>query len=460
VWELATRSVMYIDTGLKQPTFLKWSKTGPQLAIGAAKGGLIIYRKDNRKKLPITGKHSAAITCGDWSRDNTLALGGADSLLTLSTADGDTIEQTELKYAPIAIQFATQKTDARLPRGTDPTAQPDTTVSVNMGGKTMLLYNRTDPDHPVELAFQAKYGRIVRYVWFGDGYLLIGFSEGWVVVISTHLREIGEELFSGRFHKDSLEDIACSVAAQRAASAGGNSIKLIDMQGWKEQKTEWASVDAAHGPIESLAWTSDGQLLTAATRSGHLYTFLARVATIVDAHGPRVAYMSSLREVSVLDTTGEAETLTIPVSVEPAVLAIGASHVAIGMNNRVWYYRLVAGGRGAPAGSLIMDRDYVGTVDEVRLGASHAAVLCGGKVYVHAVEPGAAAAGGNSVPAGRTDMKTLPERDAEGSGNATCIAIAGDFLFYGTSGGKMHMFNLAGVRGGCGQCGADRIAAL
>jgi hypothetical protein len=54
------------------------------------------------------------------------------------------------------------------------------------------------------------------------------------------------------------------------------------------------------------------------------YTFLARVATIVDAHGPRVAYMSSLREVSVLDTTGEAETLCIPVSVEPAVLAIGA----------------------------------------------------------------------------------------------------------------------------------------
>ena len=252
VWELATRSVMYIDTGLKTPSFLKWSKTGPQLAIGAAKGGLVIYRKDNRKKLPIAGKHSGAITCGDWSRDNTLALGGADSLLTLSTADGDTIEQTELKYAPIAIQFATQKTDARLPRGSDPGAQPDTTVSVNMGGKTILLYNRADPDHPVELAFQAKYGRIVRYVWFGDGYLLVGFSEGWVVVISTHLREIGEELFSGRFHKDALDDISCSVAAQRAATAGGGMIKLIDMQGWKEQKSEWVS--GFHSRVSSRVW--------------------------------------------------------------------------------------------------------------------------------------------------------------------------------------------------------------
>jgi hypothetical protein len=72
-------------------------------------------------------------------------------------------------------------------------------------------------------------------------------------------------------------------------------------------------------------------------------------------------------------------------------------------------------------------------------------VLCGGKVYVHAVEPSGGAAGSSAAGAARPDIKTLPERDAEGSGQATCIAIAGDFLFYGTSGGKMHMFNLAGV---------------
>ena len=97
------------------------------------------------------------------------------------------------------------------------------------------------------------------------------------------------------------------------------------------------------------------------------------MATIVDAYGPRVAFMSSLREVTVLDTAGDADSLCIPVSVEPAVLAIGAAAVAVGMNNRVWYYRLAAAGRAAPAGGLIADRDYVGTVDEVRLGTAHAA---------------------------------------------------------------------------------------
>ena len=34
----------------------------------------------------------------------------------------------------------------------------------------------------------------MKYDWFGDGYLLAGFANGFVVAVSSHLKEIGEEL--------------------------------------------------------------------------------------------------------------------------------------------------------------------------------------------------------------------------------------------------------------------------
>ena len=178
LWDTTSRGVTNLETNLKAPTFLKWSQSGPQLAIGTGKGNLLLYRKDNRKKIPVLGKHSKKITCGAWSADNRLALGAEDKTMTLSTADGDTIEMTELKYEPMEIQFATQKT-SEVRRFRDQGGQDtESTVSINMGGRTALLYNLNNPDNPVELAFQQRYGSIVAYRWFGDGYMMIGFSEG------------------------------------------------------------------------------------------------------------------------------------------------------------------------------------------------------------------------------------------------------------------------------------------
>lgn len=207
VWEVASRNVYYIDSGLGNPTWAKWSKTGPQLAVGSARGALLMFRKDTRKKSLLPGKHSDAILCGDWSSANKLALGGKDVVLTISNEAGETEERVELKHEPQAVQFAAEKGDAAF-RGAGAAAggagagasggstSGDTTVSVNMGGKTVLLYNLLRPSHPAELLFQAKYGRIVAYTWFGDGYVLLGFEEGFLVVISTHKDEIKEEVFS------------------------------------------------------------------------------------------------------------------------------------------------------------------------------------------------------------------------------------------------------------------------
>lgn len=79
-----------------------------------------------------------------------------------------------------------------------------------------------DAENPIELAFQPTYGNITTYRWFGDGYILIGFSGGYCIAISTHMKEIGQELFQIRNHRDKISCISTCPLLNRAACAGDN----------------------------------------------------------------------------------------------------------------------------------------------------------------------------------------------------------------------------------------------
>lgn len=43
-------------------------------------------------------------------------------------------------------------------------------VSVALGKKTLFLFNLNDPDNPIELAFQQRYGNIISYRWYKHTY--------------------------------------------------------------------------------------------------------------------------------------------------------------------------------------------------------------------------------------------------------------------------------------------------
>ena len=113
LWDSQMKTVTKLDTALKDPSFFCWSKTSSQLVVGNKNGNILVYDRRTRKKVSVLGKHPKKITCGCWSaQTNKLALGSDDRTLTLSNESGDTLEQTELKHAPIDMQFATQKRDA------------------------------------------------------------------------------------------------------------------------------------------------------------------------------------------------------------------------------------------------------------------------------------------------------------------------------------------------------------
>lgn len=57
---------------------------------------------------------------------------------------------------------------------------------------------------------------------YGENYIMIGFSLGYFVVISTQVQEIGHEIFQASDHKDYLTSIAISESLNKAASCGDN----------------------------------------------------------------------------------------------------------------------------------------------------------------------------------------------------------------------------------------------
>jgi WD repeat-containing protein 19 len=146
LWNLSSRQTQNVDTNLKDPSFLKWSTTGAQLAVGTHKGNLVLYYKATRKIVPVLGKHSKRITAGAWNAGDLLVLGSDDRMLTVSNAKGDTIEMRELSLVPVDIKFGRKRGDSIK------AAEQLVAISIT---RSIILFNLQDPGNPIELTFQA-----------------------------------------------------------------------------------------------------------------------------------------------------------------------------------------------------------------------------------------------------------------------------------------------------------------
>ncbi|XP_068924476.1 WD repeat-containing protein 19 isoform X2 [Petaurus breviceps papuanus] len=420
LWDANTNKISQLDSGMRdQMSFLLWSKYGAFLAAGTVKGNLLIYNRQTSRKIPVLGKHTKRITCGCWSSENLLALGSEDKMITVSNQEGDTIRQTPVRSEPSDMQFSTMKTDDR-------NSASESTISVVVGKKTLFLFNLNDPDSPIDLEFQQRYGSIVCYSWYGDGYIMIGFSRGIFVVISTHIREIGQEIFQARNHKDNLSSIAISQSLNKAATCGDNCIKIHDLS---ELKDMYAiiNLDDENKGLGSLSWTDDGQLLAVSTQRGSLHVFLTKLPVLGDNCSTRIAYLTSLLEVTIANPVEGELPITVSVEVEPNFLAIGLYHLAVGMNNRAWFYAL-----GEDVVKKLKDVEYLGTVASMCLHSDYAAVLFEGKIQLHMIE--------SEILDTEEERETRLFPEVDDKCRILCHALTGDFLIYGTDTGVIRYF--------------------
>ncbi|CAH0629097.1 unnamed protein product [Chrysodeixis includens] len=424
LWECHANKRINIETGLREPpSCIAWAYGDPLLAVGTQKGNLALYNHHTTKRIPIIGKHTKKITCAAWNKDSILVLASEDKSLSINNSDGDTLRMISLRDAPNDLQFSEMKTDERV--------SGENTISLVVGKRTLYLYNLLNPENPIELAFQQRYGSIVSYKWYGDGYILIGFSAGFIIAISTHIKEVGEELFQVKNHKDNLTDVA--VCNGLAASCGDGQLKLISI--WNNGEVSGSVMPA--GGAERCSWSSDGRLLATAGRA-YLNVYVTALPPLHAAYGTRVITLTSLTEATVYQCIAVGDepepvnkseptalaTYTLPT--EPHVLALGGAHVCCARGPLAWFSPLA----GGPAAR----RHYPAPPDVLTLAGDYAAALFHGRAMLHAID---------QVDPSQPEKEAMlfPEPHMQGA-KIVDIHLTSDFFIFVTDQGHLEYFGV------------------
>ncbi|CAH2244096.1 jg5108 [Pararge aegeria aegeria] len=424
LWECHANKRLNIETGLREPpSCLAWSYGEPLLAIGTQKGNLALYNHHTTKRIPIIGKHTKKITCAAWNRDSILVLASDDKNLSINNSDGDTLRMISLRDVPNDLQFSEMKTDERV--------AGENTVSLVVAKRTLYLYNLLNPENPIELAFQQRYGSIVSYKWYGDGYILIGFSAGYIISISTHIKEVGEELFQVKNHKDSLTEVA--VYNGQAASCGDGQLKLISV--WNSGEVSGSVLPV--GGAERCGWSADGRLLATSGR-GYLSVYVTSLPPLYAAHGTRLVTLTSLTELTVhqciavgdepepLNKSEPTALATYNLPTEPSVIGLGASHVCVVSGQIGSFYPL----GGGPA----LRRHYPAAVDTLRVSGQYAAVTYQGRAMLHSIEK-------PDTNEPEREAMLFPEPHMQGA-KIVDIHLTSDFFIFVTEQGHIEYFGL------------------
>ncbi|KAI9138081.1 WD repeat domain 19, isoform CRA_b [Paraphysoderma sedebokerense] len=417
IWESENKATIQIDTSTKALSILRWNVHGDCLALGTAQGNVVLYSPQSKNLMPILGKHSKAITSMLWTADNIVICGSGDKTISLTNVDGDTIQRT--------LQIS-----SLIHQGMEPT----------------------------ELTFHAKYGSIVDYSWFGDRMVLIGFQNGYAIVISTDPEEVGHEKVHCRVLKEGLVSMAVDDRSGKVAFCGGNHISIHDISELKEV-VSLIQVDQELPNSHKLGWSDDGRFLTLATKSGFLYTYLASLPVLGGASNLAVAYRSSLREVSIKDfslTNSEVKVQekswsNYSVDTEPDVIAIGPSHLAIAEKKQAWYHLLESAKystlnsrvshaklKQEPTLGVVIQKVYPDEVKTMSLNHDMVAVLLSnGQLHVHALK-GTATRFNDS----QNSVVVFPENSAQDKYLIDCALLTPDFLIVGTRNGFLRHISI------------------
>ena len=161
-----------------------------------------------------------------------------------------------------------------------------------------------------------------------------------------------------------------------------NSVKTYELNDMEDVKSIITIDDEK--AIDSMQWTDDGQLLAMSSPSGSIHIYLTALNIIGSSFGTRLAYVSSLLDITVVSVSEDLNdaVVIITTEVEPTLIGIGGFHVAVAMNNRAWFY-----GLAGPDNTMTKEKEYMGIIKSLKLNDDYTALLfTDGKLHLHLIE--------------------------------------------------------------------------
>ncbi|EYB86235.1 hypothetical protein Y032_0283g1331 [Ancylostoma ceylanicum] len=426
LWNINTRNAEPLETAMgarELPLCLVWSTISSLLVIGNNNGNLFIYNHKLSRKIPVLGKHQRKITGVAMTKQDQILCCSDDNSITLSSPDGETVRTLTLSSEPDELKVG----EVKRPGG-----NVDTIVSAVLGKKTLFLSTLTDKpkdneneaDNSMNLQFQEKYGNIVAHVWYNDGYMIVGFEKGFVVCISAHPSEMGQEIFSVAEYKTYLAAVAASQAFGKILTVGDHQIKVREM---RELNDIFVIMEVdTEKDLSQVECSPDGQLVAVAARGGGVSVYLTRMPSMGAACGDTVAVLSSLNQVTYLPEGDKQRGIVINIAIEPSLIAVGPFHIAVATNNRVWMYDVHHLGSNQP----VAEGDYLSTVIDVKLNDEYVCVVMEGKARLHRI-----------INSDSHPSITFPEPSR--NSRLVAAALSNHFLIFSTEANYLVFFSLA-----------------
>ena len=404
------------------PTCLRWSKNNTILFIGTKNGMIYFYNKKNDKITPVTMSHSSQIVSADWNDAGILVTGDKKNTISVTTAKGEALLQNNvIKYEPKDIKWARQKTSEA--------SKEFNTISTIQNNKTILIYDVNKKSSPIELALDKEYGNIVTYEWFGDGYIAIGFSKGYISIVSSHMAEVKQEINSKQLFKNDLNDLSVCDEVNRIAVAGENTIRILDKNSFEEITQEKIEVPKNAGSISKITWSKNGQILLVSTFAGNFFAFNVVINETFAISGNMFSTLISINEVStyIMDEGQKKLCYNIPLSDEPQTFEVSNNYFVASLGTKVEIFLTTDDN-----GNILKDiksktKDFYSQITMLALNDKYLSVLTEGKAHLIDLKTD-------------TTLKIFPLKDTEDI--IHFISMTEDYLIYSDSNGRVKIFSI------------------